>query len=138
MTTPTTTRGSRSGGQTSLPPVVEGLLLDMVADGFVLYCCGRRADPTALIASYDWEHFVDILTIRDFDRVTAARVPAPDRGRVDVLAPETVVWAYEGPGSFQDHMRLRILKDRSMERVAHRVVSVMSRLPIRWIAPTAR
>ncbi|MBV8539061.1 MAG: hypothetical protein JO268_00565, partial [Pseudonocardiales bacterium] len=42
------------------------------------------------------------------------------------------------PGAFQDHMRLRILKDRSMTRVAHLVVSVMSRRPIRWIAPTAR
>ncbi|MBV9140548.1 MAG: hypothetical protein JO115_06500, partial [Pseudonocardiales bacterium] len=41
-------------------------------------------------------------------------------------------------GAFQDHMRLRILKDRSMTRVAHLVVSVMSRRPIRWIAPTAR
>ncbi len=109
VTTPTTTRGSRSGGQTSLPPVVEGLLLDMVADGFVLYCCGRRADPTALIASYDWEHFVDILTIRDFDRVTAARVPAPDRGRVDVLAPETVVWAYEGPPQWALRALLNLL-----------------------------
>jgi hypothetical protein len=41
-------------------------------------------------------------------------------------------------GAFQDHMRLRILKDRSMTRVAHLVVSVMSRRPTRWIAPTAR
>jgi hypothetical protein len=42
-------------------------------------------------------------------------------------------------GSFQDHdVRLRILKDRSMKRVAHLVVSVTSRLPSRWIAPTAR
>ena len=42
------------------------------------------------------------------------------------------------PGAFQDHMRLRILKGRSMKRVAHLVVSVMSRRPIRWMAPTAR
>ena len=41
-------------------------------------------------------------------------------------------------GAFQDHMRLRILKGRSMNRVAHLVVSVMSRRPIRWMAPTAR
>ncbi len=85
------------GGQTGLPPVVEGLLLDVVTDGFVLYCCGRRADPTALVASYEWEQCVDLLTIRDFDRVTAARVPASNRRQVDVFEPETVVWAYEGP-----------------------------------------
>ncbi|MGH3907538.1 MAG: hypothetical protein ACRDTE_25685 [Pseudonocardiaceae bacterium] len=91
--------GSCSGGQAGLPPVVEELLLDVVTDGFVLYCCGRRADPAALVASYEWEHCVDLLTIRDFDRVTAARVPvpAPDRGQGVVFEPETVVWAYEGP-----------------------------------------
>lgn len=91
MTRPTRKR------QTGLPPMVEQLLLDVVADGFVLYCCGRRTEPTALVASYEWEHCVDLLTIRDFDRVTAARIPTPDRGQVDVFAPETVVWAYEGP-----------------------------------------
>lgn len=34
--------------------------------------------------------------LRDFERITPARVPT--RGsRVDIFAPETVVWAYEGP-----------------------------------------
>jgi hypothetical protein len=78
-----------------LAPEVEGLLIDVVTDGFVVYCCGPRAAPNALVASYEWEHCLDVLTIRDFNRVTAARVPA--RGRVDVFAPEVVVWAYEGP-----------------------------------------
>jgi len=87
--------GSRCGGQVSLPPVVEGLLLDVVADGFVLYCCGDRAAPHALVASYEWEHCVDLVSIRDFDRVTTARVPK--QGTVDIFAPEVVVWAYEGP-----------------------------------------
>lgn len=84
-----------AGNQVELPPEVEGLLLDVVADGFVVYCCGRRNAPTALAASYEWEDYVDLVTIRRFDRVTAARVPK--RGRVDVFAPEVVVWAYEGP-----------------------------------------
>ncbi|PZS29472.1 MAG: hypothetical protein DLM61_12770 [Pseudonocardiales bacterium] len=78
----------------TLPPVAEGLLVDVVADGFVLYCCGPRAAPTALVASYEWSRCIDLLTVRDFDRVTAARVPK--RGKVDVFAPEIVVWAYEG------------------------------------------
>ena len=86
---------SRTGSQVELPPEVERLLLDVVADGFVVYCCGPRAAPTALAASYEWDHYIDLVTIRCFDRVTAARIPK--RGRVDVFAPEVVVWAYEGP-----------------------------------------
>ncbi len=80
---------------TELPPVVEQLLLDVVADGFTVYCCGPRTAPTALAASYEWEHCIDQITIRSWARVTAARVPK--LGRVDVFAPEFVVWAYEGP-----------------------------------------
>ncbi|HEY6424129.1 MAG TPA: hypothetical protein VIY28_12955 [Pseudonocardiaceae bacterium] len=80
------------GNQLDLPPVVEGLLVDVVADGFVLYRCGHRAEPTALLASYQWERCLDLVTIRSFDRVTAARVPTPHRGKVDVFAPEVVVW----------------------------------------------
>src|ERR1700754_3142741 len=80
-----------------LPSVVEGLLGDVVADGFVLYCCGHRTLPNALVASYQWEHCLDLVTIRNFDQVTAARVPTPNRGQVDVFAPEVVVWAREGP-----------------------------------------
>lgn len=74
---------------------MERLLLDIVTDGFVVYCCGGRDAPTALVASFEWDHYVDLVTIRCFDRITAARVPK--RGRVDVFAPDVVVWAYEGP-----------------------------------------
>jgi hypothetical protein len=75
---------------------VEQLLVDVVADGFTLYCCGPKAAPNALVACYEWERCVDLLTIRDFDRVITAR--APTRGRsMDIFAPEVVVWAYEGP-----------------------------------------
>ncbi|MGH3988414.1 MAG: hypothetical protein ACRDTZ_14025, partial [Pseudonocardiaceae bacterium] len=79
----------------SLPPVVEGLLVDVVADGFVVYCCGPKTAPNALVACYEWERYVDLVTIRDFDRITTARVPARDK--LDIFAPETVVWIYEGP-----------------------------------------
>jgi hypothetical protein len=74
---------------------VEELLVDVAADGFTLYCCGPKAAPWALVACYEWDHCVDLLTIRDFDRVISARVPAQGR-RVDLFAPEAVVWAYEG------------------------------------------
>ena len=89
---------SRSVWQPSLPPVVEGMLLDVVADGFVVYCCGARVAPTALVASYEWEHYLDLVTVRDFDRITTARVPK--QGTVDIFAPEVVVWVYEGPARY--------------------------------------
>ena len=79
---------------TELPPAVEQLLLDVVADGFTVYCCGPRTGPMALAASYEWDDYVDHLTIRSCDLVAAARFPK--LGQVDVFAPEVVVWAYEG------------------------------------------
>lgn len=79
-----------------LPAVVEELLVDVVADGFALYCCGPKAAPTALVACYEWPDCVDLLTVRDFDRVITARAPAQGR-RVYIFDPEIVVWAYEGP-----------------------------------------
>lgn len=62
------------GGQTGLPAVVEEMLVAVVADGFTLYCCGPKTTPNALAASYEWNHYIDLLTIRDFDRS-----PLPER-----------------------------------------------------------
>jgi hypothetical protein len=87
----------RVSGEVGLPTEVERLLRDVVADGFVLYCCGPRDEPRALVASYSWHGYLDLLTIRRFDRIITARVPDPKHDRVDVFAPEVVVWAYEGP-----------------------------------------
>jgi hypothetical protein len=87
----------RSMNEPGLPPELERLLLDVVADGFVLYCCGPIAAPHALVASYQWKDCVDLVTIRCFEQVTTARVPVPRHGPVDVFAPDAVVWAYEGP-----------------------------------------
>jgi hypothetical protein len=86
-----------SGSETHLPLEVERLLRVVVADGFMLHCCGPKAAPFALVASYQWKGYVDLVTIRRFDRITTARVYAPQRRRIDVFAPEAVVWAYEGP-----------------------------------------
>jgi hypothetical protein len=85
------------GQEVALPAGVEQLLVDVVADGFTLYCCGLKSAPNALVACYEWDHYacVDLLTFRDFDRVVTARVPT--QGTVDIFAPEVVVWAYEGP-----------------------------------------
>lgn len=78
-----------------LPAVVEEMLVDVVADGFTVYCCGPKTAPNALVACYEWEDYVDLVTIRDFDRIITAR--APKRGTADIFAPAVVVWAYEGP-----------------------------------------
>lgn len=43
-----------SGNEVYLSSEVEHLLLGVVAEGFVLYCCGHRAGPSALVASYPW------------------------------------------------------------------------------------
>ncbi len=89
------TPGTGCGEQMSLPLVVEGLLVDVVADGFVGYCCGPKTAPNALVACYEWDGYVDLITIRDFDRITTARVAVRDT--LDIFAPETVVWVYHGP-----------------------------------------
>jgi hypothetical protein len=85
------------GAEACLSSEVERLLGDVVADGFALYCCGPRAAPCALVASYQWEEYLDLLTIRRFDRIITARIPAPQHARIDLFAPKVVVWAYEGP-----------------------------------------
>jgi hypothetical protein len=90
-----------------LPPEVEQLLIEAVNDGFVIYCCGPKSAPFALVASYQWENYVDLATIRNFDRITTARVLAPRGSEIDVFAPEVVVWAYEG----QPKYALRALLD---------------------------
>ncbi|MGH3857821.1 MAG: hypothetical protein ACRDR6_30905 [Pseudonocardiaceae bacterium] len=87
--------GGQLGGQVGLPAVVEELLVEVAADGFTLYCCGPKTAPHALVAGYEWNQHVDLLTVRDFDRVITARLPKRDG--VDIFAPEVVVWAYEGP-----------------------------------------
>jgi hypothetical protein len=84
------------GGSVDLPAAIEELLVDVAADGFTLHCCGPKTAPNALVGSYEWAHYIDVLTIRNFDLVTTARLPK--RGdRIDIFAPEVVVWAYEGP-----------------------------------------
>lgn len=41
--------------ETCLPPEIERLLVDVVADGFAIYSCGPRAAPLALVAAYRGE-----------------------------------------------------------------------------------
>ena len=82
-------------GQVGLAPDVEELLAKVVADGFTAYRCGPRHAPYALLACYQWDHYVDLLTIQNFDRMITARVPKRDT--LDIFAPTVVVWSSEGP-----------------------------------------
>jgi hypothetical protein len=71
---------------------VDDMLQLLVDDGFAFHLCGERLDPVALVASYHWRSHVDLLTITESDRVTAARaLREPD---FDVFNPGKVVWAF--------------------------------------------
>jgi hypothetical protein len=87
---------SAHGEQIRLPAVVDELLVEVTEDGFTLYCCGPTTAPTALVASSAGEHYTDLITIRDFDQVSTARLPTRDT-TVDIFAPQVVVWTHEGP-----------------------------------------
>lgn len=101
-----------SSDEACLPSAVARLLVDVVTDGFVLHCCGPKAAPFALVASYQWEDFVDLITIRRVDQITTARVPAPRHGRIDLFAPTVVVWTYEGPPQCALRALLRLAHPR--------------------------
>jgi hypothetical protein len=77
----------RSGRPAHLSAEVEQLLLDVVADGFILYCCGPRVAPQALVACYHGQHYVDLVTIRHFDCIITARIPASPSAGIDVFNP---------------------------------------------------
>ncbi|MEC3978911.1 hypothetical protein [Amycolatopsis sp. H20-H5] len=71
---------------------VDNMLHQLVDDGFAFHLCGERLDPVALVASYHLRGHVDLLTITESDRVTAARaLLEPD---FDVFNPGNVVWAF--------------------------------------------
>jgi hypothetical protein len=108
-----------SGSAVHLLSEVERLLLDVVADGFVLHCCGPQAAPRALVASYRWKGYVDLVTIRRFDWITTARVRTPPRSTLDVFAPEAVVWAYEGPPQWALRVLLKLVHPQHPNAPVH-------------------
>ncbi|MBP2471160.1 hypothetical protein JOF53_000032 [Crossiella equi] len=71
---------------------LDELLQALVDDGFAFRLCGRPPDFTVLVASYDWERYVDLLVLADPGYTVAAR--AVRHTDLDVLAPGQVVWAY--------------------------------------------
>ncbi|MDQ3906097.1 MAG: hypothetical protein M3300_11805 [Actinomycetota bacterium] len=107
------------GSAVHLPLHIEQLLVDVVADGFTLYCCGPKAGPSALVATYRWIDYVDLVTIRGFDWITTARACASPGGKVDVLAPDTVVWSYEGPPQWALRGLLELVHPQHPRAPAH-------------------
>ncbi|SDU62844.1 hypothetical protein SAMN05216266_1457 [Amycolatopsis marina] len=71
---------------------IDDMLRQVVDEGFAFYVCGERRDPVVLVAAYYWKSYVDLLTITEPDRVTAAR--AVREPGFDVFGPRKVVWAY--------------------------------------------
>jgi hypothetical protein len=115
------TAAHRGVQEVRLPAGVEKLLVNVVADGFTLFCCGPKAAPNGLVACYQWDRWVDLLTIRDFERVITARVPTRG-GNVDIFAPEVVVWAYEGRPQHAVRAWLELVHPET-SRCPHRGVS---------------
>jgi hypothetical protein len=73
--------------------LIEDLFRAVVNDGFTVYCCGLKDDPTALIAFYEWDDYVDVVTVPQEGPAAAARLARP----VDVLdPPPAAVWTWEG------------------------------------------
>lgn len=86
-----------------------------------LYYCGLKTAPTALVTCCYWDHCCDLLTICDFERVITTRGPE-EGGRVDIFAPEVLIWAYEVRRSMEcGPCSIRAL--RPPRRVHHRLPS---------------
>jgi hypothetical protein len=62
--------------------------------GFTHYYCGGTKNPHAIVATYAWDDYTDIVNIRGIDRVAAARVP--HYPGMDIFAPSRIVWHYLG------------------------------------------
>lgn len=73
---------------------VTDLFRALVNEGFTVCCCGPEGDPTALVAWYQWDEHVDVVTVpQGGGPAAAARLARP----ADPLdPPPTAVWTWEG------------------------------------------
>jgi hypothetical protein len=75
------------------PPQTYETFAALRQAGFTAYCCGDRHAPHVLVVAYDWGNsYVDVVTMRGANRVTAARLPTSDG--LDIFAPHQAVWHY--------------------------------------------
>lgn len=65
----------------------------LVLDGFKRFCFGPEREPYALVASYEWDDYLDVITVRADGLTAAARLCKP----ADPLdPPRTAVWTWVG------------------------------------------
>lgn len=78
--------------------LVCGLFQALVNDGFTVYRCGPQDDPTALIACYEWDDHIDVITVPQTGSAAAARLAKQDwQDQPQVLEPPpTAVWTWVG------------------------------------------
>jgi len=73
-------------------PDIAPLLREVVRQGWMLVCCGHRAQPNALAAVNRTQFWADVVVLRGHDRTAAYRtlIRPPD----DPLQAIMVVWHY--------------------------------------------
>jgi hypothetical protein len=75
--------------------------------GFTHYYCGGIRNPHAIVATFAWQGYTDIVNIRGMDRVAAARVP--HYAGMDIFAPSRIVWHYLGSVEWAVRAMLRLV-----------------------------
>jgi hypothetical protein len=73
-------------------PDIEPLLLEVRRREWMLICCGRRAQPDALVAVHRAEFWADVVALRGHDRAAAYRTLI--RPHDDPLQATHIVWHY--------------------------------------------
>jgi hypothetical protein len=73
-------------------PDIEPLLREMARQGWMLICCGRRAQPDALVAVNRTQFWADVVVLRGHDRAAAYRTLIQPHD--DALQATRVVWHY--------------------------------------------
>jgi len=74
-------------------PDIEPLLLEIRRRGWLLICCGHRAQPDALVAVHRTEFWADVVVLRGHDRAAAYRTLLV-RPHDDPLLATRIVWHY--------------------------------------------
>jgi hypothetical protein len=75
-------------------PDIAPLLRQVLGQGWMLVCCGHRAQPDALVAVHRAQRWADVVVLRGQDRAAAYRTPTGPHD--DPFQATRVVWHYLG------------------------------------------
>lgn len=75
-------------------PGLESMLLEVLRRGWMLVCCGPRAQPEALVAVNRTALWADVVVLRGHDRAAAYRTLVGPQD--DPLQATRVVWHFLG------------------------------------------